>query len=197
MMIEEGDAMSINQILKDKRISKYRLAKDSNIPYMTINDICNGKANLAECTAKTVYKLSRALDVSMEELIEPYTLYRPDFELFKSNVCHKLKELGDIQFLIETIENDEITTYYKREWFPECLYLLAMVDYVSRDNNVSLCEEYNNLRKMKLKEILYPASLITASIVLHSDESKRKALESSIPEFIRFNIVESEVRNVI
>ena len=55
--------------------------------------------------------------------------------------------------LIETIENDEITTYYKREWFPECLYLLAMVDYVSRENNVSLCEEYNNLRKMKLKEI--------------------------------------------
>lgn len=72
-----------------------------------------------------------------------------------------------------------------------------MVDYVSRENNVSLCEEYNNLRKMKLKEIIYPASLITTTIVLNSDDVKKKAIDDSIPEFIRFNIVESEVRNVI
>lgn len=189
--------MSINQILTEKGISKYRLAKDSNIPYMTINDICNGKANLAECNAKTVYKLSKALDISMEELIEPYTLPRPAFNLFKSNVCHRLKELGDIQFLIETIKDDEITTYYKQEWYPECLYLLAMVDYVSRENNIPLCEDYNNLRNMKLKETIYPAGVITVSIVTNNEDAKKKAVESSIPEFIRFNIVENEVRNVI
>ena len=28
---------------------------------------------------------------------------RCNFELFKSNVCHRLKESGDIDFLIETL----------------------------------------------------------------------------------------------
>ena len=34
---------------------------------------------------------------------------RCNFELFKSNVCHRLKESGDIDFLIETLEKDMIT----------------------------------------------------------------------------------------
>jgi transcriptional regulator with XRE-family HTH domain len=189
--------MNINRLLEKKKISKYRLAKDSGIPYMTINDICSGKANLAECNAKTVYKISQALNISMEELIESYVMPRPAFELFKSNVCHKLKELGDVRFLVETLENNEIVSYYDRAWYPECLYLLAMVDYVSRENNVPLCEEYNRLRQMKLKDIIYPAGLIAALTVSNNDEIKKQALKSAIPEFLRFNIVESEVRNVV
>lgn len=31
---------------------------------------------------------------------------RCSFELFKSNVCHRLKEQGDIDFLIETLKED-------------------------------------------------------------------------------------------
>ena len=33
--------------------------------------------------------------------------------------------------------------------------------------------------------------------VLKSDEMKRKAEEEAIPEFLRFNIIENEVRNVV
>ena len=54
---------------------------------------------------------------------------RCSFELFKSNVCHRLKEQGDIDFLIETL--------------------------------------------------------------------KEEAVKHAIPEFLKYNIVESEVRNVI
>ena len=53
---------------------------------------------------------------------------RCNFELFKSNVCHRLKESGDIDFLIETLEKDMIREYYNRKWYLECFYLLAMVD---------------------------------------------------------------------
>lgn len=188
--------MKINNIIEKKHISKYRLAKNSGIPYMTINDICSGKANLADCNAKTIYKLSKELGVSMEELLEPYMLPRPAFELFKSNVCHKLKALGDIQFLIDTIESEDIITYYNRCWYPECLYLLAMVDYISRENDVPLCEEYNQYRKLKLNDIIYPSSVLTAAAVSKNNNIKEKALKNAIPEFMRFNIVESEVRNV-
>ena len=188
--------MDINHMIEDRHISKYRLAKNSGVPYMTINDICSGKANLADCNARTLYKLSKELGVSMEALLEPYLLPRPAFELFKSNVCHRLKELGDINFLIDTIESEDIITYYQRSWYPECLYLLAMVDYISRENDVPLCEEYNEYRKQKLTDIIYPASVLTAAAVSKSEEIKENALKNAIPEFMRFNIVESEVRNV-
>lgn len=57
---------------------------------------------------------------------------RCSFELFKSNVCHRLKEQGDIDFLIETLKEDMIRQYYDKKWYPESFYLLAMVDYISR-----------------------------------------------------------------
>ena len=188
--------MNISEIINQKNLSKYRVAKRCGIPYMTLNDICNSKTRLEKCNAETVYKLAKELNVSMEELLEPYLSPRPAFDLFKSNVCHRLKELGDIDFLIDTIESDDITTYYKRAWYPESLYLLAMVDYISRVNNVPTCDSYSEIRKAKLKNTVYPSSVIVASVVSKDNRVLERARAASIPEFMRFNIVESEVRNV-
>ena len=94
--------------ISDKKITQYRLAKDSGIAYTTINDICSGKAQLEKCSAETIYRISKVLGVSMESLIEPCFDKRSDFELFKSNTCHRLKELGDIEFVIELLEEDYI-----------------------------------------------------------------------------------------
>ncbi len=62
--------MNINQILSEKNMSIYKLAKLSDVPYSTVNDICNNKTSIAKCTAETVYKLAKALNVSMETLIK-------------------------------------------------------------------------------------------------------------------------------
>lgn len=189
--------MTINELMENKKITQYRLAKDSGIPYTTINDICNGKARLEKCSAETIYHISKVLGVSMESLIEPYFDKRSDFELFKSNTCHKLKELGDIEFVIELLEEDYIRKYYKKKWFPESLYLLAMLDYISRENDIPLCTQYDDMRTLKLKTVIFPASVLVAAKVAKSDELKHRVIKESIPEFMRFNIVESEVRNVI
>lgn len=77
---------------------------------------------------------------------------RCSFELFKSNVCHRLKEQGDIDFLIETLKEDMIRQYYDKKWYPESFYLLAMVDYISRENNVPICIEPKTLlRRHRIK----------------------------------------------
>lgn len=62
--------MLIDSLLKKKGMTKYRLAVDAGIPHATLNDICSGKTNLSKCTSETVYKLAKALDVSMELLTE-------------------------------------------------------------------------------------------------------------------------------
>lgn len=189
--------VTVSELLERKNMSLYRLSKNSGVPYATVHDICHGKTSLDKCTAETVYKLSRELGLSMEELLAPYLRERISFELYKSNVCHRLKELGDIEFILETLQKDDISKLYQRKWYPESLYLLAMLDYVSRENNIPLCTKYQALRSIKLQETLYPASVLAMAAVDAQQTAKIHARSQSIPEFLRHNIIESEVRNVI
>ncbi len=198
IVIKEGEqTMTIQDALKQKNMSIYRLAKMSEVPYATVNDICNGKAQLEKCTAETIYRIAHALDVSMEELLAPCFLKRSNFENFKSTVCHRVKELGDIDFIAEILESQEIRTYYERKWYPESLYLLAMLDYISRENDIPLCDEYDDLRRCRLDKPIYPAGIWAVSAVSKDKDVLNKAAMAAIPEFKRFNIIENEVRNVI
>lgn len=189
--------MLIQELMKQKKLTKYRLSKNSGIPYTTVNDICSGRARLEKCSAETIYKLAKELGVSMEALLEPCFTTRSGFELFKSNVCHRLKALGDMDFIIETLERDDISDYYRRKWYPESLYLLAMLDYISRVNDMPLCSEYDDLRRCRLQEPLYPAGVLASFSATGDERVKERARKEAIPEFMRFNIVESEIRNVL
>ena len=75
-------------------MSVYRLAKESRLPYTTVNDIYNGKAQLEKCSAETIYKIAHVLDVSMEDLLAPCFIKRSSFKNFKSTVCPVSKSLG-------------------------------------------------------------------------------------------------------
>lgn len=189
--------MTIQNALQQKHMSIYRLAKVSEVPYATVNDICNDKVRLEKCSAETIYRLAHALDVSMEELLAPCFVKRSSFENFKSTVCHRVKELGDLDFIADTLESQEIRTYYDRKWYPESLYLLAMLDYISRENEIPLCDDYDDLRRCRLEKPVYPASLRAVSAASKSDDALQAAARTAIPEFKRFNIIENEVRNVI
>jgi hypothetical protein len=105
--------------------------------------------------------------------------------------------MGDLNFLTDIIENDRINELLKKKWYPECLYLLAMTDYLCRENNLPINDAYSNLRQVKLDSILYPAGILTLCAVLKDDTPKQQSLRDAIPEFLRHNIVESEVRNVV
>ena len=62
--------MIIDDLLAKKNMTKYRLAVQAGIPHATLNDICSGKTKLEKCSAETVYKLAKVLNVSMELLTE-------------------------------------------------------------------------------------------------------------------------------
>lgn len=61
--------MTIQQLMQDMQISRYRLSKISGIPWATLADIYSGKTDLNRCSARTLSKLSQALDVTIEELL--------------------------------------------------------------------------------------------------------------------------------
>lgn len=120
----------------------------------------------------------------------------PPFKQFKSSVCHRAKDMGDIPFIIQLLESDQIRELYEKKWYPEALYLLAMLDFLSRENDVPLCENYNDIRATRLQWPIYPSSVVVMCKVMNSDVPKEECLQKAIPEFLRFNIVECDVRNV-
>ena len=192
----------LNDLLTEKKMTKYRLAKESGIPQTTITDVCSRKARIEKCSADTIYKIAKVLDVSMESLIEQemedyvQEPKRCSFEVFKSNVCHFVKDKGDIDFIIDTLTADEVRTLYNRQWYAEAFYLLAMVDYLSRENDVPLCTNYNDIRTQKLQEVIYPVSAVLSDTAMKTDKYREECRNNAIPEFLHFNIVECEVRNV-
>jgi len=61
--------MTIQQLLQDTQMSRYRLSKISGIPWATLADIYSGKTHLNRCGAGTLSKLSKTLGLTIEELL--------------------------------------------------------------------------------------------------------------------------------
>ncbi len=118
------------------------------------------------------------------------------FELYKSAICQRVKSCGYEAFVKEVSASDEIPSLLEKREFAEALYLLAMVDYLSRKYRIPLCERFESLRGLKLTKTIYPRDIELLATLQHSDEVKKKAWEEAIPEFKRHNIVENNVENV-
>lgn len=122
---------------------------------------------------------------------------RQSFENFKSNICHLVKSTGELSFIKHVLCSKEVQELYEKQWFPECLYLVAMVDYLSRKNDIPLYSGYNELRSCKLNEPIYPSSIYMMYLLTKDLSVLQNSFNNSIPEFKRFNIIENEVENIV
>lgn len=61
--------MYLQTLLDQKNISKYRLSQISGVPKTTLIDICVGRSLIENCSAGTIYKIAKALDCSMKEIM--------------------------------------------------------------------------------------------------------------------------------
>ena len=82
--------MLINDELEKRHLTICRLSIESGVPQATINDICSGKADLEKCAAGTLYRIAKALDISVEAILESvHQEYRCSFESFKATPAIK------------------------------------------------------------------------------------------------------------
>ena len=58
------------QVVRNSQFSQYRLAKDSGVPFSTINGLMLGRQQINNCAAFTVYTLARCLNVDISELLD-------------------------------------------------------------------------------------------------------------------------------
>lgn len=59
----------LRQILQEKVISVYKLAKLSNLPYTTVNEIVLEKKNINDCKISTILAISNALNVPVKSIV--------------------------------------------------------------------------------------------------------------------------------
>ncbi len=69
-IIELVMEMNLNIIIRQSGMTKYKVAKLSGLPHATLNDLCSGKSRIEKCSAETLYRIAKVLNVSMESLIE-------------------------------------------------------------------------------------------------------------------------------
>jgi len=186
----------LNEYLKEKNMSVYKCSILSGIPYTTVLEIVKGKTTLSKCSVETVYKIARALNVPVEQLIEEAMEYRIAFEEFKSNICHMVKDLGDLDFIEMQLKEDNIRRYWNKKWYPESFYTLAMVDYLSKEHDIPLESRYDDIRSNRMKTPIFPRDVVLIDNMGFYPDIKKKCLKEAIPEFLKYNIIEADIRNV-
>ena len=193
--------IALEQFIREKGYTKYSFSKESGVPWSTLCAFLDGKSDWFNISLGNAMKICRTLNIKMDELIELSSKesqedHRQNFEIFKSNVCHEVKRKGDIGFIDETIKSGEIRELYNKKWYPESFYLLATVDYLSRVNDVGFEYSYDDIREKKLENTVFPESVNTYYRVTKDKSIIKESLDDAIPEYLNFNIVEGDIRNV-
>lgn len=188
----------LKDILKIEDISLYQLSKKANIPYSTLENIKLEKVKIENISCDVLQKLATYFDTSMDIMYKRLKFpERNNFSWFRSQMCHYLKFEGDIPFVLDIVKKDYITELWDNKWYPESLYLLAMIDSLSKKYNIPLCNKYDFQRTQKLANPLYPSDVICKCLVMNDESYKDEILKVCNKEFLKYNIVEGDMYDVV
>jgi len=60
----------LKDYLNEKKLSMYKVSKESGVPYSTLNDLVNGRVDIDSCKVALFLRLSRYLGMSMDALYD-------------------------------------------------------------------------------------------------------------------------------
>lgn len=188
----------LRALLNSKNLSLYKLEKSSHLSHATLHDLFHEKTNVEKCSGALIHDVASALDMSMDELYSILSYddlsllcFNDSFDLFKSSVCHELKELGFKDFLKKHIAQESVLLYFNEGKRLESLYLLSMIDYLCEEHRLPLIREYDAVRQYKLERLYVPKSVY---LLLKAKGVKMSSLyRESIPSFLAHNILEANV----
>ena len=187
--------MNFKELLTKKKVTGYELAKNTGIPYMTINDLINGRTIIQNVSLKHALAISDFLNIDIQKLSKLDTIKPIEFRYFRNNLLSDLKRNKPLDFARKIISSKEIDYYYKNDSKEYAYYLLALIDYIFRIENEEIyTKRYNNLRKEKLNNPFFVGSKLVSFNTI--EEAEKKLNIQVIPEFRNFNIIEEDVFNV-
>ena len=79
MTINDAVAKRIVKLLREKKLTQYRLEKNSFIAHGAMNNILAGKNKTVTLT--TIFRLARGFDISVEEFLDDEVFRTEELEL--------------------------------------------------------------------------------------------------------------------
>ena len=146
--------MTLQTILDEKHMTMYQLSKVSGVPKTTVIDICSGKSEIGACNARTVQRLAKALDCSMEDLMRINTAnYDRESGLPKNDLRFEKGLPAYLQKSVEVMNASWILTDAGEtdlEWDLKWCDLYADINYAEIEQQISP-EQAWYLRKKYLR----------------------------------------------
>ena len=93
------------------------------------------------------------------------------YDVFRSEICHMYHFDGDYEFISKVMRVNLVMVLWNNHEYDKALYTLAMIDYISWKNGVTLYEGYAKIRACKLEKILYPEGIILLDKIEHSHKN--------------------------
>jgi hypothetical protein len=124
------------------------------------------------------------------------------YDVFRSEICHMYHFDGTYNFIRKVMKGNLIFELWNKGEYYKALYTLAMVDYIAWKNNVPPFDGYDELRQYKLEKTVYPSGIVMMDRLEKTDKNKRAAYEECKNDdcgrfFIRYNIIEKEIEDVV
>ena len=174
--------MNFEKELKKRNTNIRACSIQSGIPSATLYPIVKGQVDIGTCSYFTVAKLARFLGYRPDEIVYE----KEDFQTFRNNLHHRIRK-NELAVILDTIESDEVALYARHEDYLKALYLVATVDYLSKKNDIPLCDKYDSIRKIRLEQPYY----VGDSGLLGSSR------ENCIDEYMRYNIYEGDLYDAV
>lgn len=168
--------------LKKKDMNIRMCSQMSGIPYGTLYPIIKGQVDIGTCSYYTVEKLARVLGYRPDQIV----YHNEDFQTFRNNLHHRINR-NELQTVLELIEDEDIEYYRMHSDYRKMLYVLATIDYISKKNDIPLCDKYDELRNMKLDEPFY----VGDCLLVGNRES------DVLSEFAQYNIYEGDLYDAV
>lgn len=145
--------MSLQAKLNELNMTKYTLSKISGIPKTTILDLCAGRSAIERCSAKTVWQLAKALNLSMEDIMLLDTAGYGADGLPSDKSYH---ECGLPEYLSESLEKMKATWAKldrgEKDYHWDCDYCELQADINSAEVNGEIsCDTAWYLREKYLR----------------------------------------------
>ena len=185
-------------LLQQKNMTLYRLEKETGLPHSTLLDIYHERVNIAKCSAFVLHKIADALKMSMDDLYN--TLVYDDlslitcdlhFDLFKSNMCHEVRRLTYEKFIEKYSDNKEIMRLYNEQQYYESVYLFSLLESLSNETEKPLESQPDVLKDAKFNKLIVPESIYY--LLMNKQIKIEDIYKESLPEFLKHNIIESEI----
>ena len=141
--------MTFEQLLLSKQVSVNKLSKLSDVPRTTILDMVRDRTDLRKASGLTLYKMAKALNVSIENLIELDSSYVIDSSTGKPQNCayFEYSENENLTKILRNLKNaiytnNNLKQCYWKDLLIEEITSLRRKDEIGIDSYEYFCKKY-------------------------------------------------------